>query len=201
MATGLLKRRIRDTRVLALGVIALLFLSEPLWGVDSHAHEPIEYLGYALVIICVVGRIWCSTYIGGYKNERVVDIGPFSMVRNPLYVFSFLGVVGIGLMSARLSLVAILAVAFAAYYYRVVRREEFFLREKFGPAYDAYCRAVPRWFPRFRNYRTDNEVITRPQFVLRTIRDSVWFFAALPAIEAIEYFQVVGWLRPLFWLP
>ncbi|MSO74898.1 MAG: isoprenylcysteine carboxylmethyltransferase family protein [Alphaproteobacteria bacterium] len=201
MATGLLKRRIRDTRIAAFGVIALLFLSEPIWGSDSLAHEPIEYLGYALVIMCVIGRIWCATFIGGYKNERVIDIGPFSIVRNPLYVFSFLGVLGIGLMSVRLSITAILVAAFAAYYYRVVRREEVYLRQKFSAAYDEYCRRVPRWLPCFRNYRTENEITVHPHFVSRAIMDSVWFFVALPAIEAIEYSHDAGWLKPLFSLP
>ncbi len=201
MAAGLLKHRIRDTRLVAVVAVALLFVSEPLWRENTLVHEPIEYLGYALVIACVIGRIWCSTFIGGYKNERVIDTGPFSMVRNPLYAFSFLGVLGIGLMSVRLSIAAILVAAFAAYYYRVVRREEIFLRETFGTAFDAYCQRVPRWLPRLSNYHADKEITTRPQFVLRTIRDSLWFFAALPAIELIEYIQVAGWMKPLFWLP
>ena len=50
-------------------------------------------------------------------------------------------------------------------------------------------------------YRSDEEITTRPRFILRTIRDSVWFFAALPAVEAIEYIQVAGWVEPLFKLP
>lgn len=201
MVSGLLKSRIRDTRLAALVVVVLLFLSEPLWGEESLAHEPIEYFGYALVIACVIGRIWSSTYIGGYKNERVIDAGPFSMVRNPLYVFSFLGVLGIGLMTVRLSITVLLVAAFAVYYRQVVRREEVYLRAKFGGAYDEYCRRVPRWLPRVRAYRSDEEITTRPVFMLRTIRDSVWFFAALPAIEAVEYIQVAGWLKPLFKLP
>ncbi|MGD9538039.1 MAG: isoprenylcysteine carboxylmethyltransferase family protein [Alphaproteobacteria bacterium] len=201
MATSLLKRRIADTRIAALGVIALLFLSRPVWGDDSMLHEPIEYLGYALVIVCVIGRIWCSAYIGGYKNERVVDTGPFSIVRNPLYVFSFLGLVGIGLMTVQFSITLALAAAFAFYYRQVVRREEGYLHARFGAAYDAYARRVPRWLPRLSRYRSDEEIITRPRFILRTIRDSIWFFAAFPAIEAIEYIQAAGWLKPLFKLP
>jgi protein-S-isoprenylcysteine O-methyltransferase Ste14 len=144
MAASLLKRRVQDTRLASLGVVALLFLSEPVWGEDSLLHEPIEYLGYALVIACVVGRIWCSAYIGGYKNERVVDTGPFSIVRNPLYVFSFLGLIGIGLMTVRLSITAMLMAAFAFYYRQVVRREEGYLRARFGAAYEDYARRVPR---------------------------------------------------------
>ena len=45
MASGLLKRRIGDTRIAALGVVVLLFLSAPILSAESLAHGPIESLG------------------------------------------------------------------------------------------------------------------------------------------------------------
>ena len=35
----------------------------------------------------------------------------------------------------------------------IVAAEEAYLREKFGAAYDAYARDVPRWFPRLAGLR------------------------------------------------
>jgi protein-S-isoprenylcysteine O-methyltransferase Ste14 len=201
MAKGLLKRRIRDTRLAVLPVVALLFLSEPIWNEYGLIHEPFEYVGYALVIVCVVGRIWCSAYVGGYKNTKLIDTGPFSIVRNPLYVFSFLGLLGIGLITVRLSIAALLCGAFVCYYSWVVEREESHLAERFGDTYQDYKRRVPRWLPRFSLYHSEDEITTRPSYILRTIRDSLWFFATLPAIKAIEYMQVAGWIKPLFKLP
>lgn len=201
MAKDLLKSRIRDTRLAVLPLAVLLFISEPVWNEDGIVHEPFELVSYALVIACVVGRIWCSAYIGGYKNTKIVDAGPFSIVRNPLYVFSFLGLLGIGFMTMRFSIAALLCAAFAFYYWRVVAREEAHLIARFGEPYRDYMRRVPRWWPRLSGFRSDDEITTRPSFILRTIRDSLWFFAALPAIEAIEYAQAVGWLKPLFKLP
>jgi protein-S-isoprenylcysteine O-methyltransferase Ste14 len=36
-------------------------------------------------------RLWCSLYISGYKNSQLITSGPYSLCRNPLYFFSFVG--------------------------------------------------------------------------------------------------------------
>jgi hypothetical protein len=35
-------------------------------------------------------------------------------------------------------------------YVSIVGAEEHYLRDRFGPAFDAYCADVPRWLPRLR---------------------------------------------------
>ena len=51
------------------------------------------------------------------------------------------------------TLVPLFIALFAFQYHFIVLWEESNLREKFGAPYDEYCRTVPRWFPKFRNYR------------------------------------------------
>jgi hypothetical protein len=84
---------------------------------------------------------------GEVGASRLVTSGPFSHVRNPLYLGNILLYVGIGVMSMALfpwlQLVALLWFVFQ--YTLIVREEERFLREKFGAEYDAYCAAVPRF--------------------------------------------------------
>jgi hypothetical protein len=47
--------------------------------------------------------------------------------------------------------VTVLAVPLAAFAYAaIVAAEEHYLREKFGAAYEAYCRDVPAWIPNLR---------------------------------------------------
>ena len=85
--------------------------------------------------------------------EHLVVGGPFRWVRNPGYVAVVSLVVGQALLfgsGAVLAWAAFLALAFHAF---VVFYEEPTLRRQFGTEYDAYCREVPRWFPRRRPSR------------------------------------------------
>jgi protein-S-isoprenylcysteine O-methyltransferase Ste14 len=84
-------------------------------------------------------------------RELVVG-GPFRHVRNPGYVAVVALVAGQGLLlgsGAVLVYAAVLAVGFHLF---VLLYEEPTLRRTFGAQYDdycRYCRAVPRWIPRF----------------------------------------------------
>jgi protein-S-isoprenylcysteine O-methyltransferase Ste14 len=71
--------------------------------------------------------------------------GPFSVTRNPMY----LGLVAIsaGLTLASGILVNLwISAAYAIWlHYAYVHREEQFLRNQFGSAFEAYAARVPRW--------------------------------------------------------
>ena len=73
-------------------------------------------IGCALVGVATVGRLWCALYIAGYKTDKLITSGPYSMCRNPLYFFSLLGGIGVGLCTEYLVLAAVIVVAFAAIY-------------------------------------------------------------------------------------
>ena len=89
--------RIILSRVAA--VIALFFLvsTQSYWEERSIALTSfLFFIGIVLVAVASLGRMWCSLYIAGYKDNRLVKEGPYSLCRNPLYFFSMIGVVGIG---------------------------------------------------------------------------------------------------------
>lgn len=198
---GLLKGRVRHTRWMAVGLTVVLVLSHPIWNDEGWTHENVEWIGYAALILCVLGRAWCSIYIGGRKTDELVSGGPYSVVRNPLYVFSFIGVTGIGLLTGMVTIMIVLIALFAVYYRAVVHREEAVLREKFGGRYLAYRARVPRWIPRFSLWRDWPDITVKPRFLLYTLRDSAWFFIAFPALELVEFFQQSGVLPVVFRLP
>ena len=52
------------------------------------------FLGVLMVVFGWFGRIWASLYIEGNKTKNLVTSGPFSMVRNPLYFFSLIMLLG-----------------------------------------------------------------------------------------------------------
>ena len=78
---------------LAIGC-ALLF-GESRWEMSPLIEESLMLLACFMAGIGAFGRIWCSLYIAGYKNNVLVIEGPYSMCRNPLYFFSFIGGIGV----------------------------------------------------------------------------------------------------------
>ena len=194
---------IRKAAVLAalIVLIGLSMVSQSIGGVDGAWHEWTERIGLAAIIFSIVGRAWCSLYIGGRKKAEIVDRGPYSVSRNPLYVFSFIGAFGIGAQTGSVT-VALLFVAAAIWIFRqTVKREEGFLSREFGEVYARYVERTPRFGPDFRLWRDEPELTVRPEFFLTTIRDGLMLLVAMPVFELIDQGQADGWLRVLLHLP
>ena len=180
------RRRLAIGAVIMLLLVALLFVGS---RSNGHFHEYIEAFGLSLIVAAIIGRMWCTLYIGGRKSAEIVQSGPYSVTRNPLYVFSSIGAMGIGAQTGSL----IIAITFGVLCYLafslVIRTEEEFLRQNFGKPYEAYCASVPRFFPRFSLFRDDKELIVRPDRLYRTFTDGLVFFVAYPFFEFVEYLQ------------
>lgn len=185
----LLKSRQFHSRIFAVIAIFLLATTSPEMPQDSLLRALMLWLGYALVIFGAMGRVYCSAFIGGRKNKSVIRIGAFSVVRNPLYVFSFFATIGIGMQSGMWSVALLLAVAFIIYYPFVVSREEKFLSHKFDETYAVYLREVPRWIPDFKLWNEPVETPCRPKNIRDTIKDAIIFFVPFPAFTLIWTLQ------------
>lgn len=153
-------------------------------------------MGLAAIVFAIVGRAWCSLYIGGRKKAEIVSRGPYSISRNPLYIFSFFGAFGVGAQSGSLTLAVLFTLASVAVFYLTVRREEAWLGATFGAAYADYKARTPRFLPDFSLWRDEPELSVRPNFFLTTIRDGLVFLLAIPLFEAVDLAQAqAGWLR------
>jgi protein-S-isoprenylcysteine O-methyltransferase Ste14 len=183
-----LAQRLRKpvSRLAVAGLVPLYF-ALPRTQSTALAHAALV-TGFVAVLIAMLGRLWCALYIAGRKNAELCQDGPYSLVRNPLYVFSFLGAVGIALAGARTGFAPIVAALFLVYYHFVVRAEERQLAELFPGTYAAYCARVPRGLPRLNGYRSRTLLTLDPRFVTRAAREVVWFPIAFIMIAAIGHF-------------
>lgn len=195
-------QRIRKA-VMLVGIIAVVtvaFLTRPSWG-DGQFHEGLEAFGLGLIVVCIVGRAWCSLYIGGRKKAEIVDRGPYSVSRNPLYVFSFIGAFGVGAQTGSVSLAALFLAVTVLVFWFTVRREEDWLSEAFGAPYAAYVARTPRFGPDFSKWHDEGMLEIKPRFFVTTLRDGLVFLLAIPLFESVERFQDIGWLDPILHLP
>ena len=196
-------QKVRKAGVLAVlvGLTGLTLVTQSPAGLESHMHEGVEAVGLAAIVFAIVGRAWCSLYIGGRKKAEIVARGPYSITRNPLYVFSFFGAFGVGAQSGSLTIAALFMLASYAVFFLTVRREEAWLGAAFGADYAAYVARTPRFLPDFSLWRDETELSVRPSFFLTTIRDGLVFLLAIPLFEAIDLAQAEGWLKVLAYLP
>lgn len=192
-------RRFALAVFIAAAFVALLFVQSA-WP-DGELHEFVEAIGLGLIVVGIVGRMWCTLYIGGRKSAEIVSSGPYSVTRNPLYVFSTIAAGGVGAQTGSIVLGLAFALCCAGAFGIVIRREEAFLAREFGPAYDDYIRRVPRFWPRFGGFKDKGELTIRTRLVYRTLVDGLVFFLAMPAFELVEYLQALGIIPILLHLP
>ncbi|MDP3028266.1 MAG: isoprenylcysteine carboxylmethyltransferase family protein [Deltaproteobacteria bacterium] len=187
-------------------LIGLIFISIILFSKSGYegslSYEILELSGYVLIVIATLGRIWATVYIGGRKDEELCQDGPYSIWRNPLYVFSFLGAVGIILSSGKLILLFIIMPFFIYNYYFVIKGEEARLLELFGNEYAEYCKKVKRIIPTFNNYWSRNNFEVYPKIFFRSMVHASLFMWLFILLEFLEYFKENTKLIPtLFYLP
>jgi len=131
--------------------------------------------GMFLVGIATIGRLWCSVYIAGHKERALVTAGPYSMSRNPLYFFSLLGALGVGLTTETMLFPVWIAVIFFLYYPPRIDKEEAVLGSLHGDAYAEYCQSTPRFLPRVSLLREPAEYILNTIVFRKHLLDALWF--------------------------
>jgi protein-S-isoprenylcysteine O-methyltransferase Ste14 len=82
--------------------------------------------------------------------RKFVAVGPYRLVRNPMYIGGFTVLLGFGLYEGSPAIVLFALPWLLGAHLFVILYEEPHLRAIFGAPYEEYCRSVQRWLPRFR---------------------------------------------------
>ena len=113
-------------------------------------------LGFAVALRCVWDFGWTGrgTPAPFAPPQRLVVVGLYRHVRNPMYLGLAVGWIGLWVIFGHANPAAIAGVAAVALAIRlfVLFYEEPALRGKFGADYEEYCRNVDRWWPRVRGW-------------------------------------------------
>ncbi len=122
-----------------------------------------------------------------YADKLVIE-GFFGMCRNPLYVGNMLIYTGIFILHGHPFVVVAGTALYWFIYESIITAEEYYLKNKFGQDYDAYCAKVPRWIPDFSRYR-DSVKDMSFSFTRSIAKDYSTIFNACIAIAAIELIE------------
>ena len=188
-------------KVLSIGLAAVLlplflFTRSPAL-LQFPAVAVLGLIGLLFAALGAFGRVWSSVYIEGHKNREIVDQGPYSVTRNPLYLFSLLGAFGLGLASCNPVVLILLLAAFTLYYPGVISREEEKLRAKHGAPFEDYLARVPRILPNFSLFHQPEDIVVRPGPLTRAFGDAVWFIAGYAALRIVVWLHAFGILPSL----
>lgn len=193
------KSRILLSRIAAAAVLFFLCSTESYWETENEMISfLLFFLGMLLVTVASLGRMWCSVYIAGFKDQKLITKGPYSLCRNPLYLFSSVGIVGIGLCTETFTYPFIFLILFSIYYPFVIKSEQKRLASYFGAEFEEYKGRVPAFFPRFSSLDEPLEYTVNPMVYRRHISSAVWFVWIVGIIELMEGLRAIE-ILPHLW--
>ncbi len=113
-------------------------------------------MGFSVALRCIWDFGWTGhgTPAPIAPPQRLVVVGFYRYVRNPMYVGFAAGWIGLWVIFGHPNPILIAAVAAVAIGVDlfVIFYEEPTLRKKFGVDYEEYCRNVHRWWPRMHGW-------------------------------------------------
>jgi len=181
-------------------VIFFSFLAVSLSGwraIDPSFVSSLSRMGWILIALAVTGRLWCGSHISGKKNTTLVTSGPYSVCRNPLYFFSFLGGLGAMILTNTFLFPLLFSALFAFYYARVIACEEAVLLNLYGTDYKQYCFNVPRFWPKLSRIPQSLTSAVSTTHFFKNLGEVSWFMVAGGGVQYLEYLHLSNTLPTL----
>lgn len=185
MTTSVSTPRLRMTLAWYAIVLLLVAVSERPWS-HHWSSDFASVAGLLLMAGAALGRVWTSAFIAGSKDERLVTLGPYSLCRHPLYAWSLVGGLGVGLASRSVVLLALTLILLAALHARAIRDEERLLGDRFPDAFRRYREEVPCLIPRTLRSHEPLEVRLGAAVYWKAFLDAGSFIALYAAIAVLD---------------
>jgi protein-S-isoprenylcysteine O-methyltransferase Ste14 len=187
------KLRGRIFRIMAALFLIIIPFSAGKWDTQSSIRDDIFFLiGCILVAFGALGRVWCSLYISGYKNNTLITQGAYSMLRNPLYFFSLIAITGVGLVTKTLLIPLAFLVLFAAYYPGLIKSEEKRLLMIHGEGFKEYAKSTPSFIPKMSLLKEPEAYTVNPGIFKREIYRAFWFVSSIGIIGLLKALHEAG---------
>ncbi len=173
-------RKLRRVPLFIGGILLILFSKPNPTGI---------VVGLILIILGEAIRIWAAGHL--QKNEVLTVSGPYSYVKNPLYIGSIFITTGFCILSDNIYILAALTFMFCFHYIPYKKRVEGDrLRKIFGVKYEDYDQKVPEYIPRLTPYSEENSKWQLKNF----IENSEWGIIVLVAIGILVILSKPYWI-------
>lgn len=134
-------------------IFIMFYFANPTWYSVS--------IGSFFIVLGECLRMWAVGYAGGTTRATalgaardLVTTGPYSFVRNPLYLGNFILSFGVCVIANVLWVIPILVIGYFVQYLPIISFEESYLLDSCGSVYETYYDNVPRLFPQLHPYPT-----------------------------------------------
>lgn len=183
--------RLRITFAIYLALIGATATLGPR-DVSGWLYYAMSLTGFVLVCLACLGRVWCSVFIAGHKDAELVTTGPYARCRHPLYAFSMLGALGLGLSSKSWLLCVITVLLIVALLVYAASCEEQWLADSFPEQFQAYVVATPnQWWPG-RARGLPGQLDVRPEVFWKAFLDAGSFFLLWLLVAVAAEFRLAG---------
>ena len=137
---------------------AILFMP---WTGRALGETPLYHVGdlgtYALAVVVVLGisfTWWARIHLGRFwsnaithkEDHKVVDTGPYGVVRHPIYTGILTGFLGTAIALSQVRGVVVFVLVFLVFWAKL-RMEENWMRSQFGESYAIYAHQTAALVP------------------------------------------------------
>ena len=183
--------RLRATFAIYLALVAATAVVGPR-EIPAGWHYLTGVVGFLFVALACLGRIWCSLFIAGHKDEVLVTTGPYALCRHPLYSLSVLGALGLGLTSRSALLCIMVVVLIMGLVIYAAACEEQFLADAFPEEFKAYLAATPnKWLPKDRRAALPSVLDVRPAVFWKAFLDAGSFFVLWVLVAVAAEYRII----------
>lgn len=150
-----MKKRIQvDSLILAAIFVLTIVISwfGKLYSKNLALEDILFFLGIILILKGMFLRMGARGHkkTHSQKGKGLVMTGPYTLVRNPMYLGTFIVGLGFTFIVWPWWTWPVFAVLFYMRFIRQIKIEERYLSQIFGREFEAYCQAVPRLWPTWK---------------------------------------------------
>lgn len=189
-----MKKRIKiDSALLSAIIImtGLLFAFRNVYPRSPLLDDALDFIGFIVLLSGIMLRMSARGHkkAHSHKSEKLVVSGPYTFVRNPMYLGSFLMGAGFIFMVWPWWSLPIFALLFYVRFMKQIVKEEEYLLKLAGDRYERYCKRINRIFPSIRHLPKARlrKVINLKEAFSTKERRGLWIWPLLALL--LESFQ------------